>query len=375
MADDLSPDRKSRIAEMEAVLRSNPADVRSRVRLAQALEGEARDLAAAIEVLHQGLDVCVFPSEKALLHYEASTLLMANNQLVEAKREIEDALILQPNDPFYWDRFILIGCRLGLHKEVLQRLSEWEEREPGRYAVRRCKKAVQRFRSFSRARLKTGFSYKEEIYGLYGAAALGAPEDDGIDIWKYYFYVFDEYDTAHVLFRFVSLVEGMGIPITSVVPAKDGFSLPIALAMADMLRLPVKHVDDGFRGERPILVKAWGYETQTLMEDRARIESSHPERVCSFVFSGTRIFRHEIPPDFVAVETVASLSWESDVDCSEDSPRGRMNWAKAEEYAKKIVSALDAVREYEQNIDKQVEWYVKKHPYLACLEEPTAWTD
>lgn len=366
-----SEDVKSRIAKFEVELRSSPRDIEKWIILADLYAIEEEDLAKAIESLHQGIDACTSPGDKAVLHSHASDLLMANNRLQEAKNEIEAALSLQPYDAAYWDQLILVDCRLGLYEELLENISKWEKKEPERYAVRRCRRAVQRFKTFSRARPKAGFSYKEEVYGLYGAAALGTSEDNGIDIWKYYFYTFDEYAVAHVLFRFANLVHGLGIPLSSVVPAEDGFSLPIALAMAEMLCLPIKRVGENFCGERPILVKAWGYETQSLMQDRARVECSHPARVYSFVLSGTKIFRHEIPPDFCAVETAAPLKWEEDVDCPEDSWIGRMDWAKAEEHAKRIVNALDRVAEYEPNIEQQVEWYVKKHPYLACLDKLT----
>ena len=87
---------------------------------------------------------------------------------------------------------------------------------------------------------------------------------------------------------------------------EDGFSLPIAFATAAILGLPLKQVGEDFRGESPILVMAWGYETQSLMEDRKKIEGTDPARVYSFVLSGPRIFGHEIQADFCAVETVAS---------------------------------------------------------------------
>lgn len=360
---------RERIAEHERELTSNPSDVEGWIVLANLYGLELGELARAVEVLHQGVGACDSARDKAQLHAHAAELLMIGNHLMEAKTEIETSLMLQPDEPEYWDKFILIGCRLGIYKELLTKITEWEQRNPGSYVARRCKRAVQRFKTFSRARPKHGFSYKEEVYGLYGAAALGLPEDNGIDIWKYYFYTFDEHSVARVLFRLVSLLRGLRLPLSSVVSAEDGFSLPIALATAAMLDLPVKQVGEDFRGERPILVKAWGYETQSLMEDRKKIEATGPARLYSFVLSGTRIFEIEIPPDFCAVETAAPLNWEEDVECPDDSWIGRMDRTKAEKYAQNILDALDSIEDYEPNIEEQVEWYVKKHPHLACLDE------
>lgn len=113
-----------RISEIEAEPLSNPCDIENWIILARLLESEEDDLPRAVAVLHQGIDACLSPSDKALLHREASWLLMVNNELQEAKREIEDALVHQPSDPFYWDQLILVGCRLGLYKEIIEKLSE-----------------------------------------------------------------------------------------------------------------------------------------------------------------------------------------------------------------------------------------------------------
>ena len=39
--------------------------------------------------------------------------------------------------------------------------------------------------------------------------------------------------------------------------------------------------------------------------------------------------------------------------------------------ARRLFSTLwYCIAEYELNIEEQAEWYVKKHPHLACFDEP-----
>lgn len=355
-------------ADLEAALERNPADQETRLELVIRYREEGL-YEEALKTLESGLS---FPGDRRPIYRWLADIRRRLHDLPGSKEALDRCLELGSDDPWDYEQLITICARLGKLREAEEAVKTWARRQPGRPAVARCERAVRRFRHFSRARPKTGFSHKEIAYGLYGTALLGTPHDDGIEIWRYYYNCFDEYDCGLVLWRFLELARALELRMGSVVAVQDGFSLPLALATSEIAGLPLKSLDSEFEGEAPLLVAATVDDPAVLAEDRAALEARAPARIYCLVLSGPFVFfRQEIPPDFACMETYAAVSWQSEVAADEDQMRGTISRRAAQNVARKIAAAYGKCEQSpEPNIRQQVEWYTVKHRELSCLQEP-----
>ena len=99
----------------------------------------------------------------------------------------------------------------------------------------------------------TPLGVKDRLYAEYGAVCLGSAQDDGLAIPQYEEYRLDYADVAVTLNRFVALYLALDVRASVVLPA-DAQALPLAIALGELLRIPLACVEQVTENDLPLAV-------------------------------------------------------------------------------------------------------------------------
>ncbi len=150
---------------------------------------------------------------------------------------------------------------------------------------------------------------KDRLYIKYGSICLGSAADDGLTIPDYERYVFSYTDIAMSLRRFLVLYKALRGNVTVVSPT-EAQTLPLALALGQMLHLPTVPVTALAAEDIPLVVMGVCSGPEVYDLTMERVTSDMVTWALSVDWSG----RTEFMPDVVGVFTQkpSTLPWVSE---------------------------------------------------------------
>ncbi len=205
-------------------------------------------------------------------------------------------------------------------------------------------------------------STKDQLYAQDGVVYLGSAQDDGLKVAEAQDYHFTYPDIGTTLQRLIALYQSYRWQFSAIV-AVDKMAEPLALALAQLLKLPVRTVAELHEDDTALLVMAVAREVELLL---LTIERA-PCATVSFCL-GLNWLRHSrtVLPELIGIAARGSCSvpWEPEL------RRLRADGAPAPQIAACIANAtsqiIQAVREtpLDDNLPSQVRYYTRKHRRL-----------
>lgn len=310
----------------------------------------------ALEVFQRCLQ---FIPEDSATHYEMSLIYLSRGEFGAALDHLQLPLRSYPAD---WEIHNLLGkSYLGLRRydEALRAFSDalvLAQSEAIQAELVENIAAVERYREF-----RSLGSTKDQVYAQDGVVYLGSAQDDGLQVPDVQDYHFTYPDVATTVQRLLALHQGYRWQFTAVV-AVDKLAEPLALALSELLHLPVRTIGELRSDEVALLVMAVAREVELLLLAMERIPCS----VVSFCL-GLNWLRHsKTLPDMIGIVAhgACSVPWETEL------RRLRANGAPADAVRACIDQAATAVREavretpLDQNLPRQVRYYTRQHRRL-----------
>ena len=202
---------------------------------------------------------------------------------------------------------------------------------------------------------------KDQFYAQEGAVYLGSAQDDGLQVTELADYHFTYSDVATTLQRFLALYHSSGWQFTAVV-AVDTLSRPLAMALSQLLQIPLRPFEDLHEADRALLAVAVLREDDLLVLISERVHCS----ITAFCL-GLNLSRHgRMQPDVIGIATrgACSVPWESEL------RRLRADGVHSSQINECIDVAMqqitDSVREtpLDNNLPRQIRYYTRTHRRL-----------
>lgn len=196
---------------------------------------------------------------------------------------------------------------------------------------------------------------KEHFYAEYGVACLGSGHDHGIGVPVYESYGFTYRDIATTLHRLLLFLREYNWQPTAIVSVNRD-AMPMALALAQLLRAPVVPVDE-LRDDDLVLVVMGANTLPELCE----VMLEHmPGQHLSFALALAQNPDPAALTDFCGVACLGecTLPWK------------RLAKRSPEAAATSILRALAALPD-EDNQAQQLNYYVEQHKLLRFFDVPT----
>ena len=311
--------------------------------------------------------------------YELACTNYGLGKYSEALAEMGELASVYPTD---WQLPFVVGScylRLGEYPQAegqfRQALSLVTEEEDS-WSIGDALSVAQRYQEFDPDR---PLSVKDRFYKEYGAVYLGTGHDDGLEIPEYFLYNFDYQDIAVTLRRFHLLAEAFEWSFDALV-SMDQESLPLTLALSELLDVPVREVNELQEDEFVLVVFGIGRTPELFQVTMERL----PEAALSFGLSISWLKQSELVPDLLGISTLeeSSLPWRRisplsrQHDPDEQDRSGRAVVLKPpyedtrdpSEIAQDILQALDQLPE-EQSWEEQVDYYMREHSRLRFFQE------
>ncbi|MCU0492155.1 MAG: tetratricopeptide repeat protein [Chloroflexaceae bacterium] len=266
-----------------------------------------------------------------------------------------------------WEVHSLLGrCYLGLRRydeatEAFTKALTCAPDQDAQISLFDRINAVERHREF-RALQGT----KDQFYADEGVVYLGSAQDDGLYAGALQDYHFTYHDVGITVRRLLALIQGYRWQF-SVVVAVDRMAEPLALALGQLLELPVRPPAALTADDSALLVLAVAHEAELL---QLTIERAPCLNVAFCL--GLNWLRHSrLYPDVigVAAQCSSSVPWEAEL---------RRLWSEAAGSApigsciaracQQILSAISETPP-ESNLPSQVRYYTRTHRRL-CFATP-----
>jgi Flp pilus assembly protein TadD len=308
--------------------------------------------------------------------YELACSNYGMGEYAEALTEMHDLAKQYPSD---WEfPYVLGSCylRLGEYPEAegeFRKALSLAKNEEDTWSVGDALSVAQRHQEFEQSK---SLGLKDRYYKDYGVAYLGTGHDNGLEIPEYFVYNFTYQDIAITLRRLLQLVEAFGWQVDALVSI-DAESLPLALALGQLLGASVKQVDEVKEAEFALLVLGIGRTPELFQVAMERL----PETTLSFGLCIGWLKQSEILPDIMGISTLeeSSLPWRRVTPLSrQQTPADQQGGAivlkppyedhrEPAEIAEDILSALDELTDDKGGAD-QMAYYTDKHTRLRFVD-------
>jgi len=298
-------------------------------------------------------------TEDPSARYELGYALCGQCQFAEALAQFQALVDKFPDD---WElRFALADCHMGLkdHAAAERELVEALRKAPPNAdtaAVRDALLASWRHQEFPPP-AKLG--WKDLLYAEYGVMGLGSGRDDGITIPIYDSYDLSYRDVAVTLSRFLHLVREHEWRFTAVA-SMDADSLPIALALSQVLEAPAVQVEELREDDFSLLVLGIGKQPELCDVALEHVSG----RMLSLALALTWPLEQGPITDLVGVQCIGpcALPWQ------------RMRRRMPRTAATSLLRALAAGPE-EGNQLQQVTYYTQSHKLLRFFDHSARFHD
>jgi tetratricopeptide (TPR) repeat protein len=298
-------------------------------------------------------------SEDPSARYELGYALCGQCKYAEALTQFQALVDKYPED---WElRFALADCHMGLndHASAERELRQALKIAPANVdtsAVREALLAAWRHQEFPPP-AKLG--WKDLLYAEYGVMALGSGRDDGLAIPVYESYDWSLHDIAVTVSRLLRLIREYDWRFTAVA-SMDADSLPIALALSQVLDAPTLRVEDLHDDDFSLVVLAIGKQPELCDVTLEHVAG----RMLSFALALTWPLEQGPVTDMVGVQctSTTALPWQ------------RMRKPMPRAAATSLLRALAAAPE-EDNQLQQTSYYTQDHKLLRFFDHSDLFHD
>ncbi len=298
-------------------------------------------------------------SEDPSARYELGYALCGQLKFAEALTQFQALVDQYPED---WElKFALADCHMGLkdHAAAERELRQALHSAPPNMdtsAVREALLAAWRHQEFPPP---SKLGWKDLLYAEYGVMALGSSRDDGLAIPVYEDYDFSHRDIAVTLSRFLRLVREYDWRFTAVA-SMDPDSMPIALALSQVLEAPTVRVEELHEEDFALLVLAVGKQAELCDVTLEHVAG----RMLSFALALTWPLEQGPITDMVGVQCTGTctLPWQ------------RMRKRMPKTAATSLLRALAAGPE-EGNQLQQATYYTQDHKLLRFFDHSARFRD
>lgn len=215
------------------------------------------------------------------------------------------------HSPADWDALQLLGCchmRLANYdaaQDALERALGAAPQGLVQARIREQLAMIERYREFSAPRWANDLLYAE-----HGVAYLGSIQDDGVHLDELHDYHFTYPDIGATLRRLLAHQAAHGWAFTCAA-ALDRQAAPLAMALAQLLGMPLRGIDAIAPADRPLFVLAVGREAELL-----RIARERAPCVVVTLCLGLNWLRHSAAlPEIIGViaRGACSVPWEPEL--------------------------------------------------------------
>jgi hypothetical protein len=215
---------------------------------------------------------------------------------------------------------------------------------------------------------------KVQVYAERGAINLGIDYDDGMNIPRYFFHNFSYRSLSVVMKRFLSFSEACSWDFTKVLCSNE-ISMPLAMAISEILDIPVSNGSDLFPKDHVLFVHGIGAEPGMVNRLLALLYKRNIQFLTLFFAVEPGVF-FNLEPNIIGIYARTSLPWYRIEEFSRYQviPMGgnEVNISLDEEFIDEREPALIAdelLNEYcevdqDMNYKQQVEWYLTEHTDL-----------
>ncbi|NJN19351.1 MAG: tetratricopeptide repeat protein [Oscillochloris sp.] len=202
---------------------------------------------------------------------------------------------------------------------------------------------------------------KDQVYAQDGVVYLGSAQDDGLNVRTVEDYHFTYPDIGTTLQRLIALVQSSGWHYTAILAA-DTLAQPLAAALSEPLKLPIRSIGELTDQDHVLLVFAVAREAELLLLTLERLPAP-----ATAVCLGLNWQRHSrILPDIIGIAAQGSCSvpWESEL------RRLRSDGAPSAAISACLQQATEAIgyaiREtpLDHNLSRQMRYYTRSHRRL-----------
>ncbi|MCX7792342.1 MAG: tetratricopeptide repeat protein [Chloroflexaceae bacterium] len=289
-------------------------------------------------------------------HFELALIHLARNDYARALAHLDLPLQNYPQD---WEVHNLHGrCLLGLRRydeatAAFGRALLLAHSPAAMAEVVDNLNSVERHREF-----RSLANIKDQLYAEDGVIYLGSTGDDGLQLRETQDYHFSYSNIGTTLQRLIALVASTDWRFSAVVAA-DGLARPLAVALAELLPIPLRSAEELTAADRALLVFAVAREVELLLLSVERL----PCAVTAFCL-GLNWTRHtRVLPDVVGIAArgACSVPWEATLRRlrAEGAPQSAIAACVAEAAA----AIITAVREtpLDTNLPRQIRYYTRTH--------------
>lgn len=294
--------------------------------------------------------------DDAAAHFELGLIHLSLGDYDRALSHLDLPLRSYPQD---WEVHNLFGrCLLGLRRydearEAFGKALLLAESPLAQAEVFENLTMVERHKEF-----RSLVSVKDQLYAQDGVIYLGSASDDGLHVSEAQDFHFTYDAVGTTLQRLSALAASSSWQFTAVIAA-DTMARPVALALAHILRAPLRRVEDLLKDDRALLVFAAARDAELLLMFLERV----PCHVTTFCL-GLHALRHSrVLPDLVGIAArgMCSMPWEAELRRirSSGAPPAQVD-ASVEAAAAAI---LGAVRDTppDTNLPRQIRYYTRNH--------------
>ncbi len=295
-------------------------------------------------------------------HYEIGLIYFSRGEFSDALNYLQRPLNSYPED---WEIHNLIGkCHIGLrHYEdalsVFGRALGLANTPQAQAEVIENISTVERHREFRNLN-----SAKDQLYAEDGVVYLGSSQDDGLSVAEFEEYHFTYPDIGTTLQRFLALQESYRWQFTAIVSV-DRLARPLALAISQLLNIPLRSVKELQSDDMALLVMAVARETELLLLTLEHMPCSS----ISFCL-GLNWLRHNhrrIYPEVIgiAARKASSVPWEPELRRlhADGAPSHQIN-ACIDAATEQIIQAVHETP-LDINLPKQMRYYTRQHRRLS----------
>jgi len=301
----------------------------------------------------------VLDADDPSARYELAYVQCAQGQFAEALTHFQSLLEEYPED---WElKFALADCYMGLkdHAAAERSLREALRNAPPNADTSLVREALLVVRRHLEFAPQQQLGLKDRLYTEYGVICLGSGHDNGLDVPIYEDHTFTYSDVAVTFSRLLALIREYNWQFNALVSV-DEDSMPLAIALSQLLEVPVLGIEELREDDFVLVVLALGRQPELC-----EVTLEHTTgRMLSFALALNWRPDQGLLTDIVGLHCHGKcvLPWQ------------RTRKRSAEAAAMSILRAL-AVAPEDNNLPQQLAYYTQEHNLLRFFDLPAELVD
>ncbi|NTW00524.1 MAG: tetratricopeptide repeat protein [Oscillochloris sp.] len=298
----------------------------------------------------------VFDSNDSATHFEMGLIHYSRGDYTSALDHLQLPLRSYPGD---WEIHSLVGkCHLGMrhYDEAMSAFGRallLANSSQAQVELLDNINTVERYREF-----RSLATVKDQLYAQEGVIYLGSAQDDGLHVSEVQDFHFTYPDIGTTLQRLIALIKSLRWSFTAIV-CGDTLTRPLADALAHLLEIPQRSVDQLGTDDRALLLIAVAREAELLLLTLERL----PCPATAFCL-GLNWLRHsKVLPDLIGITAhrACSVPWEGELRHlrADGAPIQRID-ACVSLAAQQIIQAVHETP-IDSNLPRQIRYYTRNH--------------